>query len=535
MEQDGRDTGVVGGGIARNQNVLYVMPHDWASISQFLAPILQRVDDALPELQALVVTSDPESAAAAAAAAVKVLEERTTVVLAATSAKRAARLLRVRPAQVVAGPPEALVELVRAAALKLATVRAVCIAWADELLSKESLAALEMVMAELPKDASRTVVAAEVRPAVDELLERYARRARRIVAPAAEGGAINVEYVAVARAARLEMLRRVLDEIDPRSALVFARESDGEVRTLLHALGYESANSLVTVGHTAGPETDLVVLFDLPATRGELREACGAAARTIALIRPRQLASLRSLTGGGTVRSLTITDAGSRARDRDARLRAELRDVLVRGQFGRDLLALEPLLEEFDGIEIAAAATQLLENGRAAAVAPVAAAPTPRERQAPSGPTVRLFVNVGARDQARAADLLGAIVNEGGVGSADVGRIDVRESHSIVEVSPSAADAVIERVTGTPIRGRRAIVRRDEERPRGERPRSDRGERPRGDRGERPRGDRGERPRGDRGDRGDRSAPDRGPRPPRKEWGARPARPPRRERREDRE
>jgi ATP-dependent RNA helicase DeaD len=532
VEQDGRDTAAVGSGIARSQNVLYVMPHDWASISQFLAPVLHRVDDASPQLQALVVTSDPELAAAAAAAAVKVLEGRTAVVLAATSAKRAARLLRIRPAQVVAGPPETLVELVRAAALKLDTVRAVCIAWADELLSKEALGALEILMVDLPKDASRTVVAAEMRPAVDELLERYARRARRVVAPSAEGEPIDLEYVAVARAARLDVLRRVLDEIDPRSAMVFARESETEVRTLLRALGYDSANSLIAVGHAAGPETDLVVLFDLPATRGELREACGAAARTVALIRPRQLASLRALTGGGAVRSLTITDASARARDRDARLRAELRDVLVKGQFGRDLLALEPLLEEFDGIEIAAAATQLLENVRASAVPPAAAAPAPRERHAPSGPMVRLFVNVGTRDSARPADLLGAIVNEGGVGSGDVGRIDVRESHSIVEVSASAADAVIERVTGTPIRGRRAIVRRDEERPRGrdeKRPRGRDEERPRG---ERPRGDRGERP---QRDRGDRPAPDRGARPARKDWGARSPRPPRRDRPEDRE
>lgn len=549
MEQDGRDAPGAASGVARSHNVLYVMPHDWASISQFLAPILQRVDESSPQLQALIVTSDAELAAAAAAAAVRVLDGREVTVLAATSAKRAARLLRVRPAQVVAGAPDTLVELLSAATLKLDTVRAVCIAWADELVAKDALSALETLMTEVPKDAGRTVVAAEVVPAVEELLERYARRARRVASPSTpEQQPIDVEYVTVAPGARLEMLRRVLDDVDPRSALVFARESESDVRSLLRALGYETTESLITVGHAAAPETELVVLFDLPTSRGELREARGAATRAIALIRPRQLTSLRGLTGGGATRPLTMSGGGARARDRDARLRTELREILVRGQFGRELLALEPLLDDFDGIEIAAAAAQLLDAARAVAPPPAAApaATAARERPTPTGPMVRLFVNVGARDSVRAADLLGAFANEGGIESTDVGRIDIREQHSIVEVSTTAADQVIERVTGTPIRGRRAVVRRDEERPRGavgDRPPRDRADRPRSDRSERPSRDRGDRPardRGDRpaGDRGDRPMRDRGPRPPRKEWSAgpaRPARPPRRPDRGDRE
>ena len=63
---------------------------------------------------------------------------------------------------------------------------------------------------------------------------------------------------------------------------------------------------------------------------------------------------------------MTLAESGVRARDRDTRMRAELRALLAQGQFGRELLALEPLLDEFDGIEIAAAALQLLEQERAA-------------------------------------------------------------------------------------------------------------------------------------------------------------------------
>jgi ATP-dependent RNA helicase DeaD len=200
-------------------------------------------------------------------------------------------------------------------------------------------------------------------------------------------------------------------------------------------------------------------------------------------------------------------------------VRSELRDVLARSSVERELLALEPLLDDYDGVEIAAAALKLLEQERESArdsarerdrnAVPARSADTPAaiSRSRDSAAMTRLFVNVGSRDNARPGDLMGAIANQAGLNSTDVGKIDIRESHSIVEVAAGVADTVIERVSGTSIRGRRAIVRRDEERP----PRSP------------DRGSRGP----DRGSRG----PDRGPRGPGR--GPRgPGRGPRREARE---
>jgi ATP-dependent RNA helicase DeaD len=497
---------------------MYVMPHDWASISRFLAPIVQRIDDSSVELQALIITSNDELAAEAAAAVVKLAAGRSVGVLAATSARRASRLLKLRPAQLVAGTPETLGELIRGAAIKLESVRYVCIAWADELVGRGSMAALETLMGELPKESGRTIVTAEVNPAIEEMVERYARRARRVAAPASDAAQpLDLQYVTVSAHTRLAALRRALDELDPKSALVFVRPRDGDtvVQSLLESLGYGGPESPITVGLVAAPGTDLVVLFDLPASHEELREAAGVAERRVALVQPAQISSLRALTHGGALKPLTLPESAARAREHDARLVAEVRGLLEKGEFGRELLALEPLLDRYDGIEIAAAVIQLLERERAArteaattatrATASPSAAPSRGERS--NEPMTRLYVNVGSRDNVRPGDLVGAIANEGGVTSADVGKIDVRESHSVVEVSSSVASAVIERVTGTPIRGRRAVLRVDEgrrEAPGGDRggPRRPReGGRPPREGSRPPRDSRGPRPPRDRGDR----------------------------------
>jgi ATP-dependent RNA helicase DeaD len=457
VEQEGRDAGAV----TRNQNALYVMPHDWASIAQFLGPLLDRVDARNADVQLLVVTPDAEVAAAVSASAVKVLEGRRLQILAATSTARALRLLRARPPHVLAGSASVIVELLRSTSLKLHGVKSVCIAWADEVLARGEGAALETLMAEVPKDTVRTIVTAEAAPQIDELVERYARRARRIAETAAESGTpMPVDYVTVSPNGRLAALRRVLDETNPASATIFVRDRDriAEVDDLLRSMGYGDGES-VRVGVAAAPGNKLVVLYDLPASREELREAATAAGRAIALVQPRQLASLRTLAAGGAIKPLTLPESGLRARDADARLRAELRAELERAQFGRALLAVEPLLDEYDGVEIAAAAIRLLEHERETQKAALAAAPAAARS---SGTMVKLFVTVGERDGARPADLVGAIANQGGVSSAELGKVEIRESHSIVEVSEAVADAVIERVNGTTIKGRRAVVRRDE-------------------------------------------------------------------------
>ena len=554
VEQESKPA--AGAGVTRGQNALYVMPHDWASIAHFLTPAVERVDADANEVQILVVTADAESAAAVAAAAVRLFGTRGGFPLAATAAKRAERLVKLRPPTLVAGSADVLLALVQSAALKLDGLRALILAWPDEMSTADE-SALEVVLGEVPKDAARTIVTSAVTPSIETLVERYARRARRIgVSDSDAAASVSIEYVSVAGSSRLATLRRLLDDQDPASALVITRSEESEplVGDLLRSLGYSGAEAPVRTSRagSASP-VDLVVLYDLPASREELREAVGEqAGRVVALVQPRQLTTLRGLAAGGAVTPLTLSGPGGRARSREEGLRTELRERLSSGTFGRELIALEPLLEEYDGIEIAAAALQLLERarateGRARTAAAVATSPAAKPSARPSestGSMVRLFVNVGTMDAVRPADLVGAIVNEAGVPRESVGRIELRDNHSLVEIVSERAEDVASKLTGTSIRGRRVQARVDQERgPRsqsaarggragegtrpqrggggggrsfGDRPRggrtfnergAPRGERDRGerDRGERDRGDRSRRPDGDRG-------PRRGPR-----------------------
>jgi ATP-dependent RNA helicase DeaD len=63
----------------------------------------------------------------------------------------------------------------------------------------------------------------------------------------------------------------------------------------------------------------------------------------------------------------------------------------------------------------------------------------------------------------RPADLVGAIANEAGLDSRDIGAIDITDRFSLVEVPEDAAEEVIRALRGTTIRGKKVLARRDRE------------------------------------------------------------------------
>jgi ATP-dependent RNA helicase DeaD len=502
-------------GVTRGQNAVHVMPLDWSAAERVLATLVDRLDPARADTQLLVVTADAESAAAAADALVQTAGERPIRVIAASASPRAGRLLKESSAHVVAGAPAELVALLQSSALKPESVRGVVFAWLEPILETPDAAPLETLLGELPKEGARVVLTAELTPPLEALIERYARRARRVAEATADaiGAAapINVEYVATSGTALTTTLRRLLDALDLPRAVLYARSESArsDARRVARALGYPPDAMRVSADGDE-PSADPLVLVQLPASRDELRALVGASARRVyALVQPSQLASLRALLGGGTVTPVALLEATERARGRDAALRASLRDVLASGDVRREVLALEPLLAEFDGIEIAAAALRMLEQQRPARPASAAAAATQ--------PMQRLFVNLGEKDGVRAQELIAAITAESGIPGSQIGKVEVRDTHSLVEVAASVAELVAGKITGSVVRGRRVQARLDT--PKADRPARS-GPPERGDRPARSFGDRGDRParqsydRGDRGERSDRPGRTGPPRPP---------------------
>ena len=518
----------------RVQNLVYTLPHTTESIAEFLTPILSRVDPAAGGTQVVVVTRDAETALTISETILRLSGSAGIEVVPITSAARAGRIFKSRPVLAIAGTAAELGALVRASLLKVESVRTIALAWVDDILDAgaETVAALEALLSEMT-DAGRAIVARKSTPQVENFVERYARRARRVGPAEIEAPQVPVEYelpiiryVTVARDARAGALRKLLDDLDPPSAVIVARDEAAtkEATQTLRTLGYHQDDKSINVarGEVGTASTHTVIFFQPPVAPAELqRIAMAKPVQIVVLAAPGEVAWLRELASG-RLAPLNLHGPERRARDREEAVREELRAVLARGIPAREVIALEPLLREFDATELAAAALHVLERERAQRRSaetsqPPAARPRPAaaERSRDSGGMTRLFMTIGTRDGVKVGDLMGTIAGEGGISGDRVGKIDLRESHALVEVADEDAAGVIERVNGSMIRGRRVVVR-------AERDREDR------ERFAGPRGDRT-----DRGSRGPRSAPPRGRADgPRRGGSDRPGRggPPRRDR-----
>lgn len=355
-------------GAVRSAHVAYFLPPDWARVARRLAPALERVDRGAPHVQLLIIVPDAGAALALARAIGASARAEGARVVAATSASRAQRLLSAGGVQVVIGAPATLAPVLAGSALKLGEVDAVFFAAADELDADSP--ELATLLAEVPRGATRTLTALSATPGVEAILERYLHRARRVqddVAPeSGEPMSVAVRYHMVS-GAPLDALPLVLDEVDAPSATILTTDpaTAEAARTLLRAIGYGDDGLARVAEKEVRPNSALVVTLGVPSAAAWAATVAAKPAQVVAIIPARELGALQRLAGESVPQPFIAKAAVLRARAADARMRAELREQLAAGIPSREVLALEPLLGEYDGLEVAAAALRLLERTRA--------------------------------------------------------------------------------------------------------------------------------------------------------------------------
>ncbi len=452
-------------------------------------------------------------------------------------------------ADVLLTTPEALARAIRGSEVSLGGVGALVLVGASALLaSDEGRAGVQGILEALENpEIQRVVVSEPVTAPVRAFVD--AELSRAVFLPSDAGqvgegeeapvqrGALRVrsvegeEDLALARLAR-----ELLEEGEVHHLLLFFRSEDraadaGDLLTLHGFLAAEPGEPsapvwLATDGTSArkllegvGAGTRVItVSVDPPADPDALDRRHGSAtAPGVVLARPREVAHLRRIAqeAGYALSSLPSPAEGP------AGAATAFAEALAQVIEEEDLVPYHLLLNEavarWGATEVAAGLALLLRRkgrlglatgqlgGGAGLGTGAPAAPSPGEGGAPMA-LVKLFLSVGSRDGVGPGELLGAITGEAGIRGEQVGRIDIRDTFSRVEVDEAAAGRVIQALNGTSIRGR--SVRADYDRATGR----STGGAPRGPGGG---GRPGGRPGSDSGrgpSRGPGRGPDRGPR-----------------------
>lgn len=407
--------------VERSRHVVLVMPPDVRHAGR-----VWEIPGLAPGVSpTVVICADYEQAALWAEAAPP--EYRAHAV---TGLARTAALLKEGRVGVLAGSPADLAALVAKAALKLGTVETIVLAWPEGFAGE-----LDALLAEAP-DARRVVLSWNP-PALADFLERHARRAEIVgdlpLDPDGKplGPVASARYAVVSATRRAAAVRDALDTLRCGRPFIW---KGGAIE--------------------APSETpDAVVAVTLP-TREELRALVAiGGGQPVVLALAAQLPYLRSIAA---LTPLPLPSMADRAQDRGAALRAEIVARLSDGDVDAELAVLQPLFEDHDPALVAGAILALQREQGAGSREQQTAEP------AASGASwVKVFVSVGKKDGAGAKDLVGALIREVGLEKGQIGKVDVKETFSLVELASQAAEQAVRRLTGVTIRGRRVTARLD--------------------------------------------------------------------------
>jgi ATP-dependent RNA helicase DeaD len=150
-------------------------------------------------------------------------------------------------------------------------------------------------------------------------------------------------------------------------------------------------------------------------------------------------------------RPLQLPGAADDVANAAANQRATIVRALESGQPDRALLTLAPLFERHDPAAVAAALYELWTS-----TAP-AAAPQAPDIQA----TAKIYVGVGKTDGATANDLVAVLTKELRVEKGKIGRIELREAYSLIEIPAQDAEKVATALNGSTVRRKRVTARVD--------------------------------------------------------------------------
>ena len=390
-------------------------------------------------LETLILVPDTHDAADVAAA----LSRRPGRGIAhpLTGLGRTERLLRGGHVTALVAAPRDVHYLLRRSALKSEQLAHVAILWPETILDTGGSDDLDAVLGDT-HEAQRLVVTTDA-SASASFIDRYARRAPVAIHSAIPDHATSIVRYAVAEPdVRVRAGRAALDILAPQSAVVWdptRPDRWGDLAAL---------PDVALVGDDDRP-ADLAIAADLPSAEvlAALRAVAG---EVLVLLRATQVPYLNRIARTST--ALRLPGDTDRVRTRASELRTELRRRLDSPDLTAALLAVEPLLDEYDPALLAAAAV-------AGKMPEQPAGPGPA--RADHATWTRLFVTAGRRDNVRAADILGTVLRVADLERPDVGRIDLKEQFALVEVRPDVAEHVIQCLTGEQIRGRRVTARLD--------------------------------------------------------------------------
>lgn len=482
----------------------------------FGIPLVDRLLSEDGDEQALVLAPTRELALQSAREIAKLGAHRhvdTVAVYGGASMERQIQALE-KGARVISGTPGRVLDHLKRGTIKASRIRVLVLDEADEMLSMGFAKELNAIIEKLPEQRQTLLFSATVDRAIKRVAEKHMRDPQFLGLSGDHVGALGIEHFVymVSGVGRVANLITVLEIEDPESALIFCntKAETEEVAAALQRAGFNAEwltgdrpqrEREEVLGRVRNEElrflvaTDVaargidvshlthVINFSLPENVEQYVHRTGRTGRAgrtgtaISLVGPTELGILyylrlqyrifpveRTLPTEGEQRTreeadrIAMIDAAYRKPPSESDL-ALVRRFLTHPNAERMLAGLLGAFfgtgsEAKDIDKVAATrrrrgATRHPEGDDSSSTDQADEAD---EEQEPA--TATLYVNVGRRDELKASELGRLLRDRTGLKRKEIGRIRVRDKHSLVDVPEDRAEEIIESMTGAMLRDR---------------------------------------------------------------------------------
>ncbi len=476
----------------------------------FGLPLLARLDPTVAAVQALVLVPTRELAlqvTEALASFARHLRGVVVVPVYGGAPFLPQRRALVAGAQVVVGTPGRVIDHLDRGSLVLDAVHTLVLDEADEMLRMGFAEDVDRVLSAAPARRQVALFSATMPPAIAAVAGRHLTDPVRIsvARQATTAAGVRQSYAVVPQRHKVEALVRVLATTDADATLVFTRTRAGaeEAGSALVARGIPAATLSGDVAQKdreriverlrAGA-VDVVVATDV-AARGLDVDRIGLVVNLDVPTEPESYVHRIGRTGraGRTGQALTFVTPGERGRlraiERTTRMTLEethlpTGEEVARHRLGRLLadaaaspheLARRAVADHCaatgtDPADLAAALLtaamgevppdleptplQQARGVRSGADGRIGFDDAPRRRASRTVAGTRYRVAVGHTHGARPEHIVGAMTREGGLRGADLGKIDIFASFSLVEISGDLSPETFRRIGGARVAGR---------------------------------------------------------------------------------
>jgi ATP-dependent RNA helicase DeaD len=463
----------------------------------FGIPTIEKIKDASRHIQALVLTPTRELA-------IQIAEEfnkigkykhvKTLPIYGGQSIDRQIRSLK-SGVQIVVGTPGRLLDHIRRNTIKLGSVKTLILDEADEMLDMGFIEDIEAIIGSIDSQERQTLLFSATMPApIAKLAERYMVDPKRVTISRENLTVPLIEQIYYETREKLEGLCRVLDVEETGKLIIFCRTKKGvdDLVSSLQVRGYlsdglhgdlsqsqrdrvmkkfrEGKLEILVATDVAARGIDIddithVINYDIPQDHESYVHRIGRTGRAgrkgvaITFVQPREYRQLRlieRLAKTKIVRRKLPSAADILERQKEV-IKERLVKTLEKNKFTDYHMVLADILDDYDPVDIAAAALQLSVEGfkEEDEVEEIA---SKMENTGGAPGMVRLFMNIGRSQKIRPEDVVRAFASEADIPGNVIGVINIYDRFTFVEVPEDVAERVLSVMHRNTMKGHRISV-----------------------------------------------------------------------------